>query len=115
VAIRVDGVSKRYELSAKPQGRAKRSLLAKRDQRDNQLWALKDISFRVYKGETLGIIGRNGAGKTTLLRVISEITQPTSGSVKVSGSIAPVLALQSGFNPSRFSISPISTSSSTGL
>jgi lipopolysaccharide transport system ATP-binding protein len=98
VAIRVDGVSKRYELSAEPRGRAKRFLLAKRDQRDSQLWALRDISFRVYKGETLGIIGRNGAGKTTLLRVISKITEPTSGSVSVYGSIAPVLALQSGFN-----------------
>ncbi len=99
VAIWVDGVSKRYQQSAKSRRGAKRVFAAGNDRGDGELWTLKDVSFRVYKGETLGIIGRNGAGKTTLLRVISGITQPTSGSVKVSGSIAPVLALQSGFNP----------------
>ncbi|MDH3920262.1 MAG: ABC transporter ATP-binding protein [Rhodospirillales bacterium] len=99
VAIWVDGVSKRYEQPAKSRKGAERVFEVGNDGGDGQLWTLKDVSFRVYKGETLGIIGRNGAGKTTLLRVISNITQPTSGSVKVSGSIAPVLALQSGFNP----------------
>jgi len=99
VVIWVDSVSKRYEPAAKSRRSAKPVSAAGKGLVDGQHWTLKDVSFRVYKGETLGIIGRNGAGKTTLLRAISGITQPTSGSVKVSGSIAPVLALQSGFNP----------------
>lgn len=98
IAIRVDGVSKRFPLPAGAGAVAKRLLAAQSEPRDAHLWALKDVSFRVFKGETLGIIGRNGAGKTTLLRVISQITEPTSGSVSVYGSVALVLALQSGFN-----------------
>ena len=98
VAIRVDGVSKRYALSTKSPKGARRVLSREQRKENDSLWALKDISFRVYRGETLGIIGSNGAGKTTLLRIISGITESTSGNVEVFGSLAPVLALQSGFN-----------------
>jgi lipopolysaccharide transport system ATP-binding protein len=59
---------------------------------------LKDVSFKVQQGETVGIIGRNGAGKTTLLQIICGITRPTQGAVKVAGRIAPILALGSGFD-----------------
>lgn len=60
--------------------------------------ALEHVSFEVKKGETLGLIGRNGAGKSTLLKVISGILKPTEGSVKVNGSVVPMLELGSGFD-----------------
>ena len=99
VAVRVDGVSKRYPLPAKLRGGARGASSAESQVRNGQLWALEDVSFRLYKGETLGVIGRNGAGKTTLLRIVCGITKPTTGSVETFGSLVPVMALQSGFNP----------------
>ena len=106
VAIKVSGLSKCYQIYDKPNDRLKQfivprlqSLLGRTSkQYCREFWALKDVSFEVKKGETIGIVGRNGSGKSTLLQLICGTLSPTSGEIAVNGRIAALLELGAGFN-----------------
>lgn len=71
----------------------------KRILREDEFWALKDISFQLKRGETLGLIGRNGAGKTTLLRMLHGLIKPDTGRIEIRGRMQALIALGAGFNP----------------
>jgi ABC-type polysaccharide/polyol phosphate transport system ATPase subunit len=106
-AIKFEHVSKRYRVGSSGGLRDALPALYERliGSRNNHrpanefIWALKDVSFEVDKGETLGIIGRNGAGKTTILKLLSTITRPTSGHVQVNGRTSALIELGAGFHP----------------
>lgn len=99
IAIKVENLSKCYQIYARPQDRLKQLLSGQRKKHYKEFWALKDVSFEVRRGETIGIIGRNGSGKSTLLQMICGTLNPTSGSVRSTGRVTALLELGSGFNP----------------
>jgi lipopolysaccharide transport system ATP-binding protein len=118
--IRVENLSKKYIIGHQQEGRYRykalrdviaegvKSMSAKvlnpnqgslsRPTRE-EFWALKDVSFEVKQGDRVGIIGRNGAGKSTLLKILSRITEPTSGRIKIQGRVASLLEVGTGFHP----------------
>lgn len=98
-AIEVNGLGKCYQIYDRPSDRLKQMLMRGRKQYYKEFWALKDVSFKIKKGETVGIIGRNGSGKSTLLQMICGTLNPTGGEVKVNGRVAALLELGAGFNP----------------
>ena len=99
IAIRVQNLGKCYQIYDQPQHRLLQMFVRNRKQYFREFWALKDISFAIKKGETVGIVGRNGSGKSTLLQLICGTLSPTTGSIKTNGRIAALLELGSGFNP----------------
>jgi len=104
-SIEIQSLSKSYLLGAKERSRQLREQLVRllrgpfraRPERET-IWALRDISFAVPEGQVVGIIGRNGAGKSTLLKILSRITHPTSGSIRVRGRVASLLEVGTGFH-----------------
>ena len=98
-AISLTGVGKRYQLTDDVLllGRLRR--LGARRRSGRELWALRDLDLEVAPGETLGIIGRNGSGKTTLLRLLSGVSAPSTGHLRVVGRIAPLIGVGVGFHP----------------
>ena len=90
-AIKVDHVTKVYKLYNKPKDRLKESLGLTKKKLSRDHYALRDISFDVKKGETVGIIGTNGSGKSTILKIITGVLNPTSGNVQVDGRISALL------------------------
>ena len=106
-AIVVSGVSKCYPLYARPEDRLKQAVLprlarlvgATPRNHFKECWAVRDVSLTVSRGETVGIVGRNGSGKSTLLQMICGTLAPTGGDIRVSGRVAALLELGSGFNP----------------
>ncbi|MGE0717902.1 MAG: ABC transporter ATP-binding protein [Alphaproteobacteria bacterium] len=97
-ALTVDGVSKVYRRYAAPWDRV-RQALGREDAHADEHWALRDVSFAVARGETVGLVGRNGSGKSTLLQIIAGTLRPTAGTVAAAGRISALLELGAGFHP----------------
>jgi len=97
--LQVRNLTKIYSLYDRQIDRLKEALDPRRKKYHHDFYALKDISFDVKRGETLGIIGKNGSGKSTLLKIISGVLSPTYGAYRADGSIASLLELGTGFNP----------------
>lgn len=112
-AIKVQGLGKQYRLGGKTDNRYRtlrdtisdaftwpaRMLKGELRENSEKIWALQDISFDVREGQVLGVIGRNGAGKSTLLKILSRVTDPTTGYAEISGRVGSLLEVGTGFHP----------------
>ncbi|MBM9519509.1 ABC transporter ATP-binding protein [Desulforhopalus vacuolatus] len=98
-AISVENLSKCYQIYNKPGDRLKQMIMRGRRSYYKEFWALRDVSFTIGRGETVGIVGQNGCGKSTLLQMVCGTLNPTAGKCQTRGRIAALLELGSGFNP----------------
>ena len=119
IAVRVENVGKLYRLgdtlglgrpcwvsrrgsgngSAPPTAAMLREMRRAGEAESEYIWALKDVTFDVQRGDSVGIIGRNGAGKSTLVKIISQITRPTHGRIEIHGRVSALLGVGAGFHP----------------
>ena len=107
--VRVENLGKEYRIGKRQQaydtlretitGAVRRLGRARTNGKEERIWALKDVNFEVARGEVIGVIGRNGAGKSTLLKMLSRITQPTTGRAELFGRVASLLEVGTGFHP----------------
>ena len=101
--IKIENVSMKFNLEIEKDFSMKQAFVnlftkKKKKKKNEDFWALKDVSFNIGKGEGVGLIGSNGAGKSTLLKVVSGVMKPTKGKVKVKGVISPMIELGAGFD-----------------
>jgi lipopolysaccharide transport system ATP-binding protein len=99
VVIRAEKLSKAYSIYRNPSDRLKQFLFGKWKSFCDNYWALQDVSVEIYRGETVGIIGRNGSGKSTFLQLVYGTLSPSSGTREIRGRVAALLELGAGFNP----------------
>jgi lipopolysaccharide transport system ATP-binding protein len=100
-AVEIRGVGKEYVLGERLSFPTLRDALVRgrRITRRDRIWALRETTFDIERGEAVGIIGHNGAGKTTLLKLLSRITPPTIGEIRITGHVASLLEVGTGFHP----------------
>jgi lipopolysaccharide transport system ATP-binding protein len=109
MAVRVQGISKKYRIGLlQTRNDTLRDVIVSSFSRvtrrlepgqEDEIWALKDLSFDVRQGEVLGVVGRNGAGKSTLLKILSRVTEPTEGTIEIHGRVGSLLEVGTGFHP----------------
>ena len=100
-AIEVNDLTIRFNLASEQISSIKEYVIkmAKKQLKFQEFFALKDVSFNIEKGDSVGLVGANGSGKSTLLKTIAGVLSPTNGSIEVNGTIAPLIELGAGFDP----------------